>query len=252
MEENEGLTWNADAGAWVGNQPLERQRRVLIIVAHPDDLESQVGGAVLFLTRAGSEVHLISCTSGDKGSNDRSMTSADLAPIREAEQREAADYLGIKSVEFLGWGDGDVEPGRVLRESIVRRVRMHRPEVVITMDPVHAWPVYTAHRDHRNVGRTVLDALYPDARDHLSFPEHIEEGLEPHITPEAWLIMSGKPNWLIDIAEVLDEKVTARLLHRSQTGNPDELRQRYTERAARAGEPAGLAYAESLARVRFP
>lgn len=251
VNESDGLQWNTGAAAWVGNRPLMRQQRVLIVVAHPDDLESQVGGTVIQMTRAGATVHLVCCTSGDKGSNDRRMTSADVGPMRENEQRKAAEFLGIESVEFLGWPDGEVEPGKILREAIVRRVREHRPDVVITHDPVDPWPVHTAHRDHRNVGRTVLDALYPDARDHLAFPEQIAEGLEPHKTAEAWLIMSSKPNWLVDITDVMDEKVIARLLHQSQTGNAEELRARYTQRAAETGQVAGLARAESLVRVRL-
>jgi LmbE family N-acetylglucosaminyl deacetylase len=245
------LKWNDVTKAWVGNGPLSQAERVLIVVAHPDDLESQAAGAVVMMTRAGAEVHLVLCTSGDKGSGDRSLTSADIGPVREAEQRAAAGFLGIRSVEFLRWPDGEVEPGRTLRESIVKRIRLHRPDIVITHDPVYPWPVYRAHRDHRNVGQTVLDAIYPDARDHLAFPEHPEVGLEPHITCEAWLIMSSQPDWIVDISEVFDEKVNARLLHRSQTGSAAELRQRYADRAATIGRPVGFQFAEALTRVRF-
>jgi LmbE family N-acetylglucosaminyl deacetylase len=183
------LEWNEQARVWSGTGPFEAVKKVLIVVSHPDDVESQAGGAVTLLTRAGADVRLVMCTSGDKGSSDRSLTSAELGAMREAEQLEAAKYLGISSVDFLRWPDGDVEPGKKLRETIVRRIREHQPDVVITHDPVHPWPPYRAHRDHRTVGRTTLDAMFPDARDHLSFPEHLREGLEPHVTSEAWLIM---------------------------------------------------------------
>lgn len=249
---NEDLDWDEEAGLWTGSTPLTTVERVLIVIAHPDDLESQAGATVRMMTQHGARVHLVSCTSGDKGSADRSLTSAMIGPIREREQREAAEYLGIEGVEFLGWPDGEVEPGRELRESIVRRIRTWRPDVVITMDPVHPWPEYIAHRDHRNVGRTTLDALFPDARDHLAFPDQVAEGLEPHITPEAWLIMSGKPDWIVDVTEFFDRKVESRLLHRSQTGSAEELRDRYAERAARTGRPAGFTYAEAFKRVHLP
>lgn len=246
------LIWNEDAGVWTGSGPLLAIDTVLIVVAHPDDLESQAGGAVWIMTRNGARVHLVSCTSGDKGSPDRSMTSAQVGSIREDEQRDAAAYLGIETVEFLGWPDGEVEPGRDLRESLVSRVRTYRPDVVITLDPVYPWPEYIAHRDHRNVGRTTLDALFPDARDHLAFPEQVRSGLEPHITPEAWLIMSGAPDWIVDIGDVFDHKVESRLLHRSQTGSAEELRKRYASRAAETGRPVGFGCAEAFKRVRLP
>lgn len=248
----QGLRWNEDAGVWTGSEPLVSVGTVLIVVAHPDDLESQAGGTVWIMTQNGARVHLVLCTSGDKGSPDRAMTSAEVARIREVEQRAAAEYLGIQSVEFLGWPDGEVDPGLVLREAIVRRVRTCRPDVVITLDPVNPWPEYIAHRDHRNTGRVTLDALFPDARDHLAFPEHLDDGLEPHITPEAWLIMSSTPDWIVDISEVFDQKVESRLLHQSQTGSADELRARYAERAARVGRPAGFPHAEAFKRVNLP
>lgn len=251
MNDLADLKWNERASVWVGNGPLLEPMKVLIVVAHPDDLESQAGGLIAHMERAGSEIHLFCCTSGDKGSSDRDMTSSRLAAIREQEQRDAAAFLGIASTEFAGWPDGEVEAGPVLREVIVHRIRFHRPHVVITHDPVYPWPVYTAHRDHCNVGRTTLDAMYPDARDHLAFPRHIDEGLEPHITPEAWLIMSRKPDWYVDISETLERKIEARLLHRSQTGDPDTLSARYRQRAADLGETVDLGYAEALVRVRL-
>lgn len=246
------LDWNANAGVWTGAGPLMSAGTVLIVIAHPDDLESQAGGAVWIMTQNGARVHLVSCTSGDKGSSDRSMTSGELARIREKEQQEAATYLGIETVEFLGWPDGEVDPGRALREALVRHVRTVRPDVVITLDPINAWPEYIAHRDHRNVGRVTLDALFPDARDHLAFPEQVQAGLEPHITPEAWLIMSSAPDWIVDIEDVFDRKVESRLLHRSQTGSAERLRQRYAERAAEVGRPVGYSCAEAFKRVRLP
>ena len=133
----------------------------------------------------------------------------------------------------------------------MRRIRQARPDVVITHDPVHPWPEYTAHRDHRNVGRTTLDALYPDARDHLAFTEQLAAGLEPHITPEAWLIMSSQPDWIIDISDVFEEKVQSRLLHASQTCSEAQLRERYADRATEVGRPVGNRFAEAVKIVRF-
>jgi len=64
--------------------------RVMVIVAHPDDAESWVGGTVAKLAREGATVSYVIVTNGDKGSADRSMSPEALARIRAEEQREAA------------------------------------------------------------------------------------------------------------------------------------------------------------------
>jgi len=243
---------DSDRGVGVGEDSLDRVRRALVVIAHPDDLEAHCGGTVLLLVSRGARVSLVACTSGDKGTSDRSLAPNQLGRLREAEQTAAARLLGIAETHFLRWPDGEVENGRSLRGQLVRLVRATRPDVVITHDPDHAWPPYTAHRDHRAVGRATLDALYPDARDHLFFPEQItEESLETHRTPEAWLIMSQQPDWIVDITAVFARKVAARLEHASQLRDPATLERAYRERAAEIGAPAGIALAEALKVVRF-
>ena len=235
-----------------GEEPFVGVSRVLVVVAHPDDLEAHCGGTVAHLVARGARVTLVACTSGDRGSHDRSLTPGEVGRIREAEQTAAARLLGIAETHFLRWPDGEVENGRTLRGQVVRLVRATRPDVVITHDPDYPWPPYTAHRDHRAVGRATLDALYPDARDHLFFPEQItEEGLEPHLTPAAWLIMSQVPDWVVDITGVFAVKLAARLAHASQVGDPAALERTYRERAAELGARAGVALAEALKIVRF-
>jgi len=230
---------------------LKAIRRALIVVAHPNDLESHCGGTVARLIDAGCQVALVLCTSGDKGSADPDAQPAEIAVRREREQLEAAAILGIKPVMFLRWPDGEVENGRRLRGQIVRQIRWHRPDLVITHDPEHPWPPYTAHRDHRAVGRATLDALYPDARDPLFFPEQLAEGLAPHVTPEAWLLMSQRPDLVVDISGVFTRKLAARLAHRSQYTDAEALERSFQARAAELGASVGLPLAETFKQVRF-
>lgn len=234
------------------DERLNGVERALIVVAHPDDVEAHCGGTVLRLTDRGCRVTLAVCTSGDKGTADRTLTSTRLAAIREAEQLAAARILGIAETVFLRWPDGEVANGPELRGEIVRLIRRERPDVVITHDPEYPWPAYTAHRDHRAVGRAALDALYPDARDHLFFPEQItEEGLEPHRVAAAWLIMSLIPDWVVDIGAVFERKIAARLAHMSQYTDAAALEDAYRRRAAEIGAPAGVALGEALKVVSF-
>jgi LmbE family N-acetylglucosaminyl deacetylase len=230
---------------------LDAIRRALIVVAHPDDVESHCGGTVARLVDVGCRVTLVLCTSGDKGSADPAADPIEVAAQREREQLTGAEILGIGEVVFLRWPDGELENGKLLRGQIVAQIRRARPDLVITHDPEHPWPPYTAHRDHRAAGRATLDALYPDARDPLSFPEHLTAGLPTHITPEAWLIMSQRPDLAVDISQVFPRKLAARLAHASQFRDAAALETSFRARAAELGAPYGLPLAEVLKQVRF-
>ncbi|HEY3994261.1 MAG TPA: PIG-L deacetylase family protein [Ktedonobacteraceae bacterium] len=221
--------------------------RVLVIVAHPDDIESWCGGVVAHLSESGKQVAYVLCTSGDKGTSDPSQTPRQVAERREAEQWEAARILGVKSVTFLRWPDSEVEPTLALRRELVREVRRARPDLVITHDPA---PPYRQHPDHRAVGRATLDALFPCARDPLTFAEQTtQEGLQPHLVPEVWLFASEAPDLWVDITATLPHKIHARLAHVSQHSDPIELEHNWYRRAAAVGEPLGLSAAEAFKRV---
>lgn len=234
-----------------GDPRLQAFRRVLVVVAHPDDVESHCAGTVARLTGSASHVTLVVVTSGDKGSSDAAADPADIAARREAEQRAAAELLGIARVLFLRWRDGELDDAPALRRQMTLQIRTHRPDLVITHDGEHPWPAYTAHRDHRAVGRATLEAAYPDARDPLYYPEQLANGLAPHETPEAWLIMSLVPDLVVDISATMDAKVAARLAHASQHRDAAELERRFRARAAEIGAPHGAAYAEAFKRIRL-
>ncbi|GAC1344576.1 MAG: PIG-L family deacetylase [Ktedonobacteraceae bacterium] len=222
---------------------------VLVIVAHPDDIESWAAGTVCRLTDAGKQVAYVLCTSGDKGTSDSSQKPERVAAIREAEQSEAARVLGVSSITFLHYPDSEVEPTMALRRELVRQLRRHRPDLVITHDPV---PPYRLHPDHRAVGRATLDAIFPCARDSLTFPEHIQrEGLQAHSVPEAWLFATETPDIWIDIATALPRKIAARLAHTSQHTDPQELERNWHRRAHEVGSAVGLEAAEAFKLVDF-
>lgn len=222
-------------------------QRVLVIVAHPDDIESWAAGTVCRFVDAGRYVAFVLCTSGDKGSSDPRLLPQEVGLIREAEQNEAARVMGVDDVTFLRWPDSEVEPTLTLRRELVRQVRRHKPDLVITHDPA---PPYRLHPDHRAVGRATLDALFPCARDVLTFAEQItEEGLQAHLVPEAWLFASDAPDVWVDISQTLPCKIAARLAHASQHTDARELERNWYRRAAEAGQAVGLAAAEAFKRI---
>ena len=178
--------------------------RVMVVVAHPDDAEFSSAGTIARFANEGKHVVVVVCTSGDKGTSRRDISSPDLAALRESEQLEASRRLGVAETVFLRQGDGELVPDLAFREKVVREIRLHRPDVLITHDPFRP---YALHPDHRAVGITAVDSVYPTARDPLYFPQHLQDGLEPHKVAELWLYGSDAPDMFIDVSETLDAKV---------------------------------------------
>src|SRR5207302_1148600 len=147
---------------------MEQMTPVLVVTPHPDDAEGGAGGTIARWTKQGRKVVLVVCTNGDKGTSDRNVKPEDLARLRAEEQRQAAEVLGIAEVVFLRFPDQGLEDCSEFREKLVRQIRLHRPETVVTIDPHHR---YIRHRDHAICGRVTLDAIFPYARDPLSNTE---------------------------------------------------------------------------------
>lgn len=226
----------------------QKMNRVLVVVAHPDDAEFSSAGTIAKFANEGRHVVLVICTSGDKGTARRDISSAELAAMREAEQLEASHRLGAADTVFLRQGDGELIPDLNFREKVVREIRRHRPDILITHDPFRP---YALHPDHRAVGITAVDSVYPTARDPLYFPQHLAEGLEPHKVAELWLYGSENPDTFIDISTTLATKVHALKAHASQVGTGETLEERMRERASEIGRQHGMELAEAFKVVKM-
>ena len=228
----------------------ESAATVMVVIPHPDDAEISCGGTVAKWVAEGQRVIYVLCTSGDKGSDDPEMTSERLAHIREREQQEAAGILGVERVIFLRHPDCGLEDNSDFRGELVRLIREHRPDAVITADPYRR---YLWHRDHRIAGRVALDAVFPYARDRLCCPEILAEGLLPHKVKEVYLWGSEEPNAFVDISATLQVKLAALRCHVSQVGPylGKGFEDYIQERAAKAGESQGLPLAEAFYRIEI-
>ena len=229
---------------------MSEAKRALVIVAHPDDAEFLCGGTVARWVSEGWEVAFVLVTSGDKGSHDEEITSERLAAIREDEERAAASTLGVSECVFLGHPDGFVEDTAELRGKIVREIRRFKPDVAITWDPYSRGH---NHRDHRLTGQAALDALYPLSRSHLYYPEHMDEGLEPHRVREALLAGTDRPNHHVDVSKFFGKKMKALQCHKSQMSRYGfgEVRKRVRQRMAEVGKEAGFKLAEAFHRIEW-
>lgn len=195
-----------------------KPEKAMVIVAHPDDAEYLTSGLVSLWTRGGIEVAYAIVTNGNKGTENPLVTSEQLAAIRRCEQRRAAARLGVSDVIFLDYEDSELEPTVGLRRDLTRVLRQRRPEIVVTFDPETRFmtETYPNHPDHRATGDAAIDAVFPAARDRLTFPELLEEGLEPHKVRELWLVATHKANHWIDVEPLLEQKLAALREHTSQ------------------------------------
>ncbi len=203
--------------------------RVLVVTAHPDDVDFGAGGTVAAWTQAGVEVSYCVCTSGDAGGFDDTPREA-MAPWREAEQRAAAKEVGVTDVVFLGHPDGRVTASIELRRDISREIRRVRPDRVLTSSPEIWWRrLGASHPDHRAVGEATVAAVYPDARNPFAHPELLAvEGLESWAVRELWLMAAPdeRVNHVVDTTDTVERKLAALRAHASQTAHMIDLDRR--------------------------
>ncbi len=214
--------------------------RVLGVFAHPDDPEFFAGGTFARWAALGADITFVIATNGDKGSADPEMTSSRLAEIREAEEKAAAAALGVKEVIFLRYPDGELAPTLALRRDIVRIIRMKRPDVVVTTDPTVYWYGTRAinHPDHRAIGVSTLEAVFPTARDRLNFPElERDEGLDVHKTPLVYIAGAAEPTVKVDVTAYVEMKINSLRCHVSQIADMEAMAQRVKERMLDTSAP---------------
>jgi LmbE family N-acetylglucosaminyl deacetylase len=227
----------------------EGPKRALLVSAHPDDSEFGAAGTVYQWVKQGWEFYYCICTDGSKGSEDPEMTPDKLVPLRKEEQRAAAAVLGVKEVIFLDYVDGELTYDKSFMRDIVRLIRRIKPYAVFSHDPGQiVRNVFINHPDHRTCGEVTLDAVYPLARNRPSFPELLEEGLEPYSAKEVYLWSASDVNYETDISDCLEQKFEALTKHASQIGDPDELRERLKQFWR---DPDGR-YVERFRRIPLP
>lgn len=227
VKQNPNSTNSPEPNAW-GN--WSEPKKILVILAHPDDPEFFCGATLARWVKQGHEIHYFLLTCGDKGSNDPEKTSDQICKIRHEEQLAASAVIGATSVEFLDLPDGYLLPTIELRRSVVRIIRQKRPDILVTCDPTNLFPSGSYrlnHADHRYAGQVVLDAVFPAAGNIHFFPELVkDEGLQPHSPKEVWISLTSNPDITLDVTDTWDIKMRALLEHKSQIGDPAEFSER--------------------------
>lgn len=220
-------------------------QRVLVVNAHPDDVDFSAAGTIALWTDAGIEVTYCIVTDGAAGGRDESTPRPEMAQLRRGEQIAAAKHVGVHDLRFLGYPDGRLEPTLALRKDLARVIRQVRPDRLLCPSPERNYArIGTSHPDHRAVGSAALDAVYPDARNPFAFPELLAgEQLAPWTVPEVWLPGGPTLNHYVDVSATFGRKIAALRAHESQTGHmtglEDFLRDWHSRASAQGGLPAG-------------
>lgn len=219
--------------------------RVLVVTAHPDDVDFGASGTVATLVAAGVSVTYCVVTDGDAGGFDPDVPRSQIPGIRRREQVSAAAAVGVDDVRFLGYKDGELTVTHELRRDITRVIRQVQPERVMTMSPVRNWDrIGASHPDHMAAAEATVQAIYPDARNQFAHPSLMnDEGLGEWHVSELWMFGSPTPNTYVDVTDHIETKLKALRAHVSQTEHMEDLegmiRGWMTQSAQRGGLPEG-------------
>lgn len=218
----------------------EDWQRALVVVAHPDDMEFGASAAVARWTGQGKDVAYALMTSGEAGID--GLDPDNCRRVREEEQRNSCDIVGVSDVEFLGFFDGILEYGVALRRGIASAVRRYRPEIVITNNFQPSWgDVGLNQADHIATGRATLDAVR-DAGNRWVFHEQLVDGIEPWggVT-EVWAAGSPLAKHGVDTTEHFQTGVASLRAHRAYLEGLGWESFNAEEFLAGAARPAGAA-----------
>jgi len=205
--------------------PLADVERVLVIVAHPDDIDFGAAGTVARWVDEGLEVRYVLATRGDAGGFD-DTPRAEMPVLREAEQRAAGKAVGVDDMVFLnGYTDGALYVTHDLRRDLTREIRRFRPDRVLTQSPLRRWDrIGPGHPDHLAAGEAAMCAVYPDSRNPFAHPALLEEeGLAAWTVREVWFMAGPDPDHLVDVTDTFDRKLAALRAHTSQTAHLPDL-----------------------------
>ena len=220
----------------------EEIKRILVVMAHPDDCDFGAGGTIANWTSRGISVSYCIITNGDQGGEDSDVPLDQMAKVRQKEQRAAGEILGVSDIAFLNYRDGSLMPSLELRKEIVREIRRTKPDRMVIQSPERNYErIFASHPDHLAAGETAIQAVYPDSRNPYAFTDLKDAGFEPWRVREVWITGSPNPNHFVDITDTFSKKIAALKAHVSQTAHNIELENMVRSWGEKNAEANGLA-----------
>jgi LmbE family N-acetylglucosaminyl deacetylase len=222
-------------------------KRLIVVAAHPDDLETMCGGTIYQLVQHGVEIFSVNCTLGDIGTNDASASRLTLAASRMEETEEAGQLLGIGQTFNLGRPDGELLPNLALRAELARLYRLTQADTLFTFDPFWTGQI---HPDHRAAGQAALDAYMPSKMP-LYHPTQLNErGAKLGCLERVFVFSTDRdPDVVVDVTAVYPQKIAASLAHKCQFPEGETNLDWLKDIDGRMGERIGVTYAEQFKQI---
>ncbi len=222
-------------------------KRLIVVAAHPDDLETMCGGTIYQLAQRGVVTFSVNCTLGDIGTSDAGVSRPALAAKRVEETEDAARLLGIRQTFNLGRPDGELLPDLALRAEIARLYRLTQADTLFTFDPFWTGQI---HPDHRAAGQAALDAYMPSKMPLYQPAQLNEQGAGLGCLERVFVFSTDRePDVVVDVTAVYPQKVAASLAHKSQFPEGETNLDWLKEIDGRIGERIGATYAEQFKQI---
>ncbi len=230
------------------------QKKILVILAHPDDPEFFCGAMIARWCALGHHVSYCLLTKGQRGTQDAESDPQVISSVRVSEQVDAAAVLGVSQIHWMGYMDGELVADLALRNAIIKEIRQAKPDIVVSCDPSNLFPAPDRinHPDHRAAGQAVIDAVFP-ASGNPGYQLREDTGEIPaHQVEEVWLSLTHQPNCSFNLSKYLDIKIDAILRHRSQISlTANEMKERYSSRLEKVPATGEMAFFEKFRRIRL-
>lgn len=188
------------------------EKRLMAILAHPDDESFGPSGTLISYAQNGTRVRLITATKGEAGKN-ALKTEEPVGEIRERELKKAAEYIGLEKIHFLGYIDktlSDLEEEQPIKK-IIQLIEEFKPQVLITFGPTGI----SLHPDHRAVHNWTTKAFrqidFPQKLYYYTVPRDLLMRRHPDLTFD-----DGEITTKIDVSKYRDIKKNAILSHQTQ------------------------------------
>jgi len=234
-------------------------KRVLMIGAHPDDIEVCAGGLVALLTAQGTKMYYAIVTNGDKGCANAmclNWTSEQLAAERQKEAWNAAQVLRVpqQNVQMFHYRDAEVTsyPFVEIKTDLLGAIRKVLPHIVMSWYPYPKlemrpaiWGDLGFHPDHQAVGRLVLETQF-ESQLGLLMPD---VGPGPWPVEEFYVWEFLTPTHYVDISAALSNKIQSYLAHKTQYRTTKEVADQLTllaQMVATTTQDTSVSYAEGF------
>lgn len=225
---------------------------ILAFAAHPDDVEITCSGTLIKEIRKGRKVGIVDLTGGEMGTRGSKE-------LRSREVQVSSSIMGIHARENLGFRDCFFADDESHRLEVVRMIRKYRPEVVLCNSPADR------HPDHGRASSLVINAVFLSRLSRLQTESEgaSQEAWGPRAVYHYIQDRYHRPDFVIDVTEVWEERMKVMMAFSSQFYDPDstepqspissrEFLQFVEARSREFGRPAGYALAEGFLVSRIP